>query len=565
MTWWFLTTDMRRWLPLVLLLAAVLALPFAARSAAGEAPARPQRGADAAVLRIITPHNEAIRAEFARAFAAWHAARTGRPARIEWVVIGGTSEIGRYLASEAVNAARAWWRRRGEAPPAGGVETLLARAAPEDPAGGALWRAFRATDSPAAFSLGIDLFFGGGDFEHQRAAEQGLLVDPWPAEEPAELALVPAASGGQTWRTELWYGCALSTFGIVFNRDRLAALDLPVPDAWADLADPRLRGQLGLADPTKSSSVTKAFEGIVQRRIAASLNAAGFSADEVEAIERDPATAPAAYQEALARGWDEGVGLIIRLGANARSFSPSSQRVPHEVAAGETAAGIAIDFYGRTQAQFSPASAPQRVGFRIPAGGAGVTCDPISLLRGAPARATAVLFLEFVFSTAGQALWCYRPGEPGGPTSAALRRYPIRRDFFPSADPALAAAFARHAPHLSEDFADPAIDAYALAAQFTYRPRWTSRHFAALRDLTRAACLDAGPELRAAWAAVCAHGGPAAPTNAAALARLRALPVRWDTAPITTAGPRADYLAAWSDFFRGNFKAARALAGGGRP
>ncbi len=558
---------MRRLLPLLILLAAAVALPFAVRAC------RPQGGVETAagggteaVVLVITPHNEAIRSEFGRGFAAWHAARTGRPARVEWIVIGGTSEIGRYLASETASAARAWWLRQGGAWRAGAAEALLGREPPEDPDLLELWHAFRATDDPEAFTAGVDLFFGGGDFDHQRAAEQGLLTDPWPGAEPADLALVPATLGGLTWRTQLWYGNALSTFGIVFNRDRLHDLGLPAPDAWQDLADPRLRGQVGLADPTKSSSITKAFEGLVQQQIAEAVRAAGFAEESVNDCERDPASAPAEYHAAIARGWEEGMWLLLRMGANARYFTPSSQRVPFEVAMGETAAGVAIDFYGRFQAQFSPAGAPQRVGFVSPAGGTSVTCDPLSLLRGAPHRAAALLFLEFVFSEEGQRLWCYRLGEPGGPAQYALRRYPIRRDFYPSREPALAVAFARHLPHLSDDFADPAVGAYALAERFTFRPRWTARHFAAHRDLVRAACLDAGPELRAAWAAVCARGGPQAPANAAAVARMRDLPVDWNSAPeVTGRTDRAAYLREWTAFFRANCRAARALAEAGEP
>jgi iron(III) transport system substrate-binding protein len=573
---------MKRVLPLLVLLAAVLALPFVLRpDSVGDVRWETSHGTwrpPFQRLAIITPHNEAIRSEFGRAFEQWHWREHRELVRVDWIVIGGTSEIGRYLASEAVASLRAWRLREGRSWPAGAAESAMAKAPPADPELAEIWRGFRAHDDPAAFWCGADLFFGGGEYDHRKAAEQGLLVPPWPDGLPDSLRVdaegrewLPVSRGGELWRNATWFGNAVSTFGIVFNRDRLRALGVPEPRAWADLADPRLCGQLGLADPTKSSSIAKAFEGIVQQRMAATVHAAGFDDAAIAAYERDPAAAPPAYHAAIARGWEDGWWLLLRLGANARYFTASSQRVPHEVAMGETAAGVAIDFYGRFQAQFSPPEAPDRVGFVAPAGGTGVTCDPISLLRGAPQRELARRFLEFTLREEGQRLWCYRPGTPGGPTQYALRRLPIRRDFYPSTDPALAACFAAHAPHLADDFADPAVGAYALAERWHYRPRWTAGHFAAHRDLVRAACLDAGIELRAAWRAVLDAGGAESPVNAAAVAELRRLPTRpspldWSSAPaITREVPRAEYLRAWTAEFREQFQRARALAGAGAP
>lgn len=561
---------MRRLLPALLMLALLLALPFLARPPATEDATR---GSEE-VLFIITPHNEAIRSEFGHAFAEWHLREYGSAVRIEWIVIGGSNEIARYLASESIASYRAWRLRGGADWPRGTAEVVLAREEPTSPEQASSWRDFRAHDDAAHFGSGVDLFFGGGEFDHRRAAEQGLLVPPWPEGIPQAIvasesgtAWIPAGQSGEIWRDALWFGNALGTFGIVFNRDRLQELGVPEPRTWEDLADPRLFGKIGLADPTKSSSIAKAFEGLIQQEMAHSVHGSGFDDAAIAQFEQNPESAPAAYGQALEQGWEAGWWLLLRLGANARYFTPSSQRVPHEVAMGETAAGVAIDFYGRFQAQFSPQQASMRVGFLSPVGGTGVTCDPISLLRGAPHRLLARHFMEFTLSEAGQRLWCYRPGTPGGPRQYALRRLPIRRDFYPSEDPELSAAFALHAPFLADDFADPAVGAYALAESWQFRPRWTSRHFAVHRDLVRAACLDAGVEMRAAWQAILEAGGPEHPSNAAAIAALRALPTHprpltWDRAPaILREVPRAEYLRLWTADFRENFRRARTLAG----
>lgn len=558
---------MRRVLGLLVALGVLLALPFVLRrDDGGGGP--PRRAA--AALVIITPHNEAIRAEFGAAFARWHEERYGEAVAVDWVVIGGTSEIGRYLPGEFAAAVRAWWRAQGRAWPAGGAEALFQRARPEDAAAAALWDAFRATDDAAAFHCGIDLFFGGGEYDFRIAGEQGLTVEPWPEGPPPGLfttadgrVLIPARMNGENWCGPGFFGSVLTTFGISFNYDRLAELGLPPPQRWADLTDPRYRGQLGLADPTKSGSSARAFDLMIQEQMAAAAHAAGFDDAAIAAQEAAAARAPA-YEAALARGWEAGIHLIQRLGANARYFTAASQRVPFEVGMGEVAAGVCVDFYGRFQAQFTPGGA-RRVGFVAPRGGTAVTSDPIALLRGARHRVHALRFLEFCLGEAGQRLWAYRAGTPGGPRQYALRRLPIRRDFYPSEDPEFQAAYARHAPQLADPLGGEA-NAYALTAAFATHARWTGPHFAAHRDLVRAMCIDSAVELQAAWKAIVRHGGPEA--NPEAMAALRRLPDRpepltWASAPaLVKKYPRLEYLRAWTACFRENYRAAAALAGG---
>ncbi|MEC8818466.1 MAG: hypothetical protein VXX30_05215, partial [Planctomycetota bacterium] len=51
-------------------------------------------------LVIISPHNEQIRTEFARAFERWHAGTHGEGVYVAWSTPGGTSEIRRMLRSQ---------------------------------------------------------------------------------------------------------------------------------------------------------------------------------------------------------------------------------------------------------------------------------------------------------------------------------------------------------------------------------------------------------------------------------------------------------------------------------
>ena len=497
----------------------------------------------------------------------------------------GTTEIMRYLASEYTSSAKRFFKSQGIVWPAGGAETVMSRKRPDGSDAWALWQAFRACDNPREISCHMDVFFGGGVYDHEKAEKQGLTVPAWGTNGPpvglfadaSGRVLIPAEMNGEVWRGDAYYGTVLSAFGICYNLDRLRDLGIGRPPAtWNDLADPRYFGQLGLADPTKSGSVAKAFEMIVHAQCAKAVAAAGFTREQVdryEAAVREakrgagvvPAGVPAAYQAAVERGWMEGVRLLRRIGANARYFTDASGKVPVDVSTGAAAAGIVIDFLGRFQAELStvPGKASP-MAYVTPVGGSSVTADPVSLLRGAPHRELAVRFIEYVLSEDGQRLWNYRVGEPGGPRRFALRRLPIRRDFYPSDSPALRAAFDAHRPHLSDPLGQPDVDAYRLGASFVYVPRWTSVHFGIQRDLIRAMCMDSGDELRRAWQAILAHGGPE--LNPEAMRHLEALPVSpipltWTSAIDGYAKvPRIDYMRDWTAFFREQYRLAEQAA-----
>ena len=150
------------------------------------------------------------------------------------------------------------------------------------------------------------------------------------------------------------------------------------------------------------------------------------------------------------------------------------------------------------------------------------------------------------------------------PRRFALRRLPIRRDFYPSGEAAWQAASARHRAHLADPLWLPEVDAYRLGESFHYEARWTGRHFGVQRDLIRAMCMDSGDELKRAWKAILEHGGPE--RNPEAMRLLEALPER--PCPLTWASavteyariPRLDYLSAWTAFFRDQYRQAEASA-----
>jgi len=472
---------------IILLLVVTLALPFALRPKQ-EAAAR----ADDTVV-IITPHNEAIRYEFARAFTRWYKARTGRTAVIDWRLIGGTSEIARYINGEYVasfenhwvNTLHKKWNNdvltsfaNGKLPGDASVEAREARAA------------FLASN----VGSGLDLFWGGGAYDFSSQAQAGRIVDSgimklhpeWFTDD-----VIPRTFAGEEyWDKEgRWIGTVLSSFGIIANRDSLNRLGLAqTPAHWEDLKDPRLFGEVALADPTKSGSINKAFENVVQQQMQKRL---------LELQAANPAANAADIEkQAVHEGWITGMRLLQAIGANARYFTDSAQKVPIDVAAGDCAAGMCIDFYGRQQQEaVRRRGADDRLIYITPTGGAVASVDPIALMRGAPHREVAVAFIEFTLTMEGQKLWDLKVGAPGGPEYFALRRLPVRKDFY-------------EIPGIAALRSDPEELPYASQERLIYRPQWTGRLFRELAFVVRVMCLDTQPELKKAWRALADAGMP---------------------------------------------------------
>jgi iron(III) transport system substrate-binding protein len=493
-----------RWkkeLGILLALFVVLTGPFLLRPAESVAPSRYDRR-----LVIITPHHEKIRDEFARAFAKHWKQKTGETLYMDWRVPGGTSEITMFMKSEFTGAFQHRWET--ELGKKWSAETTAALLNPkvsltETNDASVARKAFMESDT----SIGVDLFFGGGAYDFQSLADAGLLVSSdakqqhglasLKAKNPALFSneVIPGTLSGEPYHDPdlRWAGTCLSSFGIVFNRDVLRRLGLEKePSRWEDLADPRLMGQVALADPTKSGSVTRAFEMIIQQQM-------HLQIAEVEKIAKKM---PGKYKtpkdvemEGIRRGWEEGIKLIQRIAANARYFTDSAPKIPLEVSRGDAAAGMCIDFYGRsTEDQVRGEDGRSRIGFVSPTGGTSVGADPIAMVRGAPEPELATAFMEFVLSERGQSLWSFRAGMPGGPAETALRRLPIRRDFYSEKNLAL--------------MSDPAERPYEKAAAFIYHPERTGPMFNTIRFLIRVMCIDTHHEQKEAWKALVEAGFP---------------------------------------------------------
>jgi ABC-type Fe3+ transport system substrate-binding protein len=420
------------------LLVAIVLLPVLLRKKS--ATAAPDAADDRLV--IITPHNESIRNEYGEAFARWWKERSGRSVYVDWRTPGGTAEIRKVLDS-----------------------------------------GYAAAEARGAAGMGIDLFFGGGDYEfktqHKPKKGEGRLVrlevfDKHP-EWFDEKGVTQYFSGEQYYNDErTWVTACLSQFGICYNEDALKRLGLPVPRGWEDLGDPRYAGYLALADPSKSGSVARAFELLIQQQMQQVISSA------------DPSMP---LEKVRQQGWEKGWQLIMRLCANARYFTDSASKIPQDVGQGDSVAGMCVDFYGRSFSdELMRDDGTSRLRWIAPAGGSSLSGDPIAVMRGAPNPVVAQAFVEFVLSDAGQILWNAKPGTENGPVSKALRRMPVRRDIY--------------TPENRARFSDGEMNPYEATGEFGYKPELTGKAFGTIRSLVRIVGIDSHEEMKSAWKAL---------------------------------------------------------------
>lgn len=441
------------------LLLVVVLVPMAFRPAPDHVAAAT---GDRLRLIIITPHNEQIRAEFARGFNQWR--RQQDPMAPEVVIdwrTGGTSDLTKQLTSELTASGRRGNLDQGT----------------------------------------YDLFFGGGAFEHTRLALMEVdLLDPQTGRSaPARVIEFPDLSTAELTHEEvmrdafpfqylageplflqddegriLWIGTALSSFGVVFNNDALRILGWSEepPTTWSDLADPRLFNWVALADPAHSGSIRQTYNVILRRM-----------------------------------GWTEGWEMLRRAFANARYFTADAGKVPIDVSQMEAAAGMCIDFFGRQQVGAVPEG---RLGYVDPAQMTAITSDPITMMRGAPHPELAKEFIRFAISQEGQRLWQRRKGMEGGPAQFELRRMPIRYDLFRDIGPALAEG-REPDPNLDPpNTAERAkwtddIDAWAIASEV---PRGMPDWFGVVPEIVHAMAIDVHHDLQRAWRAILDEQNP---------------------------------------------------------
>ncbi|MDB4373763.1 hypothetical protein N9Z50_02015, partial [Akkermansiaceae bacterium] len=122
--------DWKKYLGVFVPLGIVVAAPLIMRDSVSKSAA----GADLR-LEVITPHNEMILREFGDGFSAWYEKETGNSVYVNWRTPGGTSEIKRVLDG-----------------------------------------AFEAAQERGTEGIGVDLFFGGGEYDFSGQAKKGRFT-----------------------------------------------------------------------------------------------------------------------------------------------------------------------------------------------------------------------------------------------------------------------------------------------------------------------------------------------------------------------------------------------------
>ena len=500
-------------------------------------------------LVLVSPHNESVRYEIEQAFRQFYLEQTGRKVSLDWRSVGGASEIIRYLSSAYTANFRDFWVN--EKKQEWSEELALALLNPKTAADSPHWaarQAFLRSDT----SIGIDLFCGGGQYDFNKQAKAGTLVPCGVRERHPEWfegkhPVLMEKLGGEIWydRDDRYYGVCFSSFGICVNVHRLEQLGFDCSDgspltSWRQLADPRLIKAIGLADPSKSGSINKCFEMLIQRQMQ----------DTMQRLHDDQAAGRLSRQQALDQAWEDAINLIKQIGGNASYLTFAASKVPVDAAQGQIAAGMCIDFYGRSQAEWANRLKGETLmQFQTPAAASTVSADPVGILRGAPNPKLARIFVDFLLSERGQRLWNYRAGTPGGPQKYTLHRLPVRRDVYTQQDRLRMSA--------------PDADPFELAGAFEYQGAWTGPLFDVMRILIRVMVIDCEQELQQAWRAICSAGGPDKVPEA--MEAFNQLPFAHHQAgeianALRNAEGQANTTREWGVFFRTRFREAARLA-----
>ncbi len=205
-----------------------------------------------------------------------------------------------------------------------------------------------------------DVWFGGPDAIFARAAAERLLA-PY---RPSWADAVPASSRAEG---DLYFGAYRTLPVIVYNEKRVAESE--APRDWDDLLAPRFRGRILVRDPM-ASGVMRTIFGMVLARSLADTGALdrGFAwLARLDAQTKEYVANPALLHQKLMRG--EGDATLWEL---TDTLLERAQGVPF--------------------------------GYRFATSGTPVIDDSIALVAGAPRRAAAVAFIEYVGSGEAQLL-----------------------------------------------------------------------------------------------------------------------------------------------------------------
>jgi len=161
----------------------------------------------------------------------------------------------------------------------------------------------------------------------------------------------------------LFYGFAVSGYGLMWNTRYLQAHRLAPPKEWIDLVEPRYHNHLVMSAPSRSGTTHLTVEVILQ-----------------------------------AYGWQKGWEILLAAGGNMGTITERSFGTPEAVISGQYGVGVVIDFFG-----LSAIASGQPVDFGYPTLTAVVPAS-VGRVKGAPNPAGADRFIDYLLSDEGQRL-----------------------------------------------------------------------------------------------------------------------------------------------------------------
>ncbi len=196
----------------------------------------------------------------------------------------------------------------------------------------------------------------------------------------------------------VWIAAAISSFGFTINEAFLDEYDLPVPFTWTDLANATYGALLpgiptiAMGNAPQTTSNTRCYEIITQ-----------------------------------ALGWEQGWITMARMAGSSGIYAGSVE-TQTAVENGDVGIAMSIDFYGYLSQSRNPDCM-----YIVPEGQTIINGDPIAIASTSPQKDLAELFVDFVLSPEGQALWL----------NPNISRMPVMREAFlvPGAPQALYSAF----------------------------------------------------------------------------------------------------------------------------
>ena len=207
-----------------------------------------------------------------------------------------------------------------------------------------------------------DLWWGGTGDPYLQAAEVGLLD----AYRPAYLNDLHGWAVRQYAMSENYVGgFYTSAIGFGWNEDVLRKKKLPAPKCWADLTDPKYKGEVETSNPGSSGTGYTILAGLVQLM-----------------------------------GEDAAFDYLKKLHRNVTQYTRSGQAQAKSVAKGEVGIGVSFIFGFENERQ----QGFTMVHSAAPCEGTSYEIGGIALVKGSRNREAARRYYDWLMSPAGQAI-----------------------------------------------------------------------------------------------------------------------------------------------------------------